>query len=349
MRQNGIRRVTLQDIANETGYSVNTVSHALRGMSDIADDTAERIREVARAMGYAPNQLASSLRSGRTRTLALIIGNMSNPFYGIMADTIQDAAAARNYSLLIMCSREQAQLELNLVETALAHRVDGILLFPTNESLPTIERLITLKIPFVLMSRALDSVGSDCVISDEVLGAKLATQHLIDQGRRKLGYFAHQRIVYCYERRLAGFIQACDEAGIPEADRRCFVYSEEGSGRRLGDDWIATTGRLLTRWREEGVDGIFVFCDDEAWHVQSTIQQTPELQGWNVGIVGFDNIQGTQHFPFNLCSVDCGFQEMARQGVELIRARIHGDARPPQTVINPVRLVCRGSCGSREE
>ena len=109
-------------------------------------------------------------------------------------------------------------------------------------------------------------------------------------------------------------------------------------------DWHASMTQQLVRWREEGVDGLLVFCDEEAWHVQSVLQQTPALLGWDVSIVSFDNIQGTQHFPFGLCSVDCNFSEMARQAIDLLRARIHGDDQPPQNVICPVQLVCRSSC-----
>ena len=108
--------------------------------------------------------------------------------------------------------------------------------------------------------------------------------------------------------------------------------------------WHASMTNRLLRWREEGVDGLFVFCDEEAWHVQSVLQQTPLLQDWDVGIVSFDNIQGVQHFPADLCSVECNFAEMARQAIDLLRDRIHGDDRPPQSVVCPVRLVCRGSC-----
>ena len=186
-QSNGIRRVTLQDIARETGYSINTVSHALRNKDDIARETRERIQRVAQDMGYMGNQIASSLRSGRTRTLAVILGNMSNPFYGIMADTIQDVAAARDYSLQIMCSRERAELEQRLVESAVSRRVDGILLFPTNDSLPTVKRLQALGIPFVLMSRTLGDGIADSVTSDEVQGAYLAAAHLIEHGHRALG------------------------------------------------------------------------------------------------------------------------------------------------------------------
>lgn len=343
-RSNGIQRVTMQDIARQTGYSINTVSHALRNKDDIARETRERIQRVAREMGYMGNQIASSLRSGRTRTLAVILGNMSNPFYGIMTDTIQDAAAARDYSLLIMCSRDRPDLEEQMVETAVGRQVDGILLFPTNESLRTVERLNALRIPFVLMSRALGEGIADSVTSDESQGGYLAVSHLIQQGRRNLAYLSNQRIVYSYEKRLEGFNRACDEAGIPLEDRHTYIHFDPLREQVSVLDWHASVTNRLLRWREEGVDGLFVFCDEEAWHVQSVLQQTPALQDWNVGIVSFDNIQGTQHFPANLCSVDCNFSEMARQGIELLRARIHGDDYPARSVVCPVRLVCRGSC-----
>ena len=343
-RSKSTQRVTMQDIARQTGYSINTVSHALRNKDDIARETRERIQQVAREMGYAPNQLASSLRSGRTRVLAVILGNMSNPFYGIMADSIQDAATVRDYNLLMMCSRDRPELEAQMVEAAVARRVDGILLFPTNESLHTIERLQALGIPFVLMSRALGDGIADSVTSDEVQGARLAVSHLIQNGRRNLAYLSHLRIVYSYEKRLEGFTLACDEAGIPQDDRHYYIHFDPARGEPPVLDWHASMTNKLLRWREEGVDGLFVFCDEEAWHVQSVLEQTPALQDWDVGIVSFDNIQGVQHFPANLCSVDCDFSEMARKGIDLLRDRIHGDDRPPQSIVCPVRLVCRGSC-----
>ncbi|MBE5808176.1 MAG: LacI family transcriptional regulator [Clostridiales bacterium] len=340
-RTTGTKRVTMQDIARKTGYSINTVSHALRNKDDIARDTRDLIQKTAHEMGYMGNQIASSLRSGRTHTLAVILGNMSNPFYGIMADTIQDAAAARGYSLLIMCSRDQAEPERRMVEAAVARRADGILLFPTAQSLGTIERLRAIGVPLVLMSRTLGDGIADSVTADDDGGAFQATSHLIEHGRRRLAYLAQHRIVYGHDARLNGFMRACDAAGLPREDRRAYVYSDEAA---LHPDWHATLTDRLLRWQSEGVDGLFVFCDEQAWHVQAVIKQTPALRDWKPGIASFDNIQGTQYFPADLCSVDCGFAEMARQGLELLRARIHGDDRPPVNITCPVKLVCRGSC-----
>ena len=126
------KRVTLQDVARATGYTANTVSRALKNKPDISAETSKRIQDAARRMGYVRNAMACSLRSGHTRTLGVIVGGMSNPYYGRMTDSIQDAAAEEGYSLLIFCSRDDPELEYQLIETAISRQVDGILLFPAH-------------------------------------------------------------------------------------------------------------------------------------------------------------------------------------------------------------------------
>ena len=99
------RPVTLADIARATGLSVNTVSRALKNKDDISRETCKRVQQVAHEMGYVRNYLASSLRSGRTRTLAMIMGSIINPFYAILADLIQREAVSLGYSLMILSSQ----------------------------------------------------------------------------------------------------------------------------------------------------------------------------------------------------------------------------------------------------
>ena len=178
------KRVTLQDVARATGYTANTVSRALKNKPDISAETSKKIQDAARRMGYVRNAMACSLRSGHTRTLGVIVGGMSNPYYGRMTDSIQDAAAEEGYSLLIFCSRDDPELEYQLIETAISRQVDGILLFPCRGSQRTIERLKAVGIPYVLMARYLKEGQDDCVICDEEKGAYLATKHLLDAGRR---------------------------------------------------------------------------------------------------------------------------------------------------------------------
>ena len=333
------KRVTLQDIAISTGYSVNTVSHALRNKEDISRETCRKIQQAARDMGYMGNELASSLRSGQTNTIAVIMGNLSNPFYSILTDIIQIQAAQNDYRLLIMCSRDQARQEMELAEAAVARRADGILLFPTEDSGKTVERLCQMNIPFVLMFRALENLRADSVVCDEEEGGYLAARHLLDSGCRKLAYLARHRIVYSYQKRLDGFLRACREAGLGE-DEALFYCGQADPATT----WQAKTTQTLISWREKGVDGIFVFCDVEAWQVQFLLQQAPELRDWDVGVVGFDNIQGVHIFPGALCSVDYDFEGAVRKALDMLYAQIRGETLPERTLVCPVRMVCRGSC-----
>ena len=339
------RPVTLQDIARETGYSVNTVSHALRNMSDISRETASLIRETAQAMGYTGNQVASSLRSGRTHLLAVILGGMSNPFYGIMADLLQDEAQAAGYSLIILCSRDDPALEAKQVEQAIARRVDGIILFPTGESARTIERLRDARMPFVLMSRYLEEGATDSVVCDEAEGAYLATKHLIGAGHRRLAYISSSAVVFSSESRIRGFLRACDECGIAPGDREILTSNGSILIGHHADDWQRRLADDLRGLKRRGFDGLFIFCDVEAWHALDVMQRTDDLDPRDFGIVSFDNVEGALHFPVALCSVDCGFERMARSCMELLRARIARDTCPPRTVVCPVSLLCRGSCG----
>ena len=338
------RRVTLHDIANETGYSINTVSHALRNMTDISPATRERFQQVARDMGYMGNQIASSLRSGRTKTIAVVLGNLTNPYYSIMADHIQTAADLRGYSLMITCSREDPAQELAQAESAIARRVDGILLFPTNESTATIERLRALRFPFVLMSRSLGLDTADSVVTDEETGAYLAARHILEHGCRNPLYISRQYIVYSYEKRLAGFIRACEEYGIPQERRHIFLSIPRDATDPSSRDWQASTRTALQAYRDQGVDGIFAFCDSEAWQLQTMIQEDDALRGWRYAMVGFDNIQKAQQYPSPLCSIDCSYSEMALEAIDLLRSRIHGDTSAPKTIVCPVQLACRESC-----
>ncbi len=325
------KRVTLHDLAQRTGYTVNTVSRALKDKSDISQATREYIQNVANEMGYIRNVMASSLRSGRTKTLGVILGGMSNPYYGVMADAIQNAATEHGYSLLIQCSRDNPALELQAAEAAISRQVDGILLFPSNRVELTIDRMRTVGMPFVLMARQPDSGIADSVLCDEEQGAYLATRHLIEAGRRKLAFLSSFDVVFSSPHRRNGFERACKESGV-----ECF------SAICSGNEEIF---HQLLEWKAIGVDGLFVFCDVEAWNVINLLEKNGMQTPADMAITSFDNIQGTLPFPSPLCSIDYNLDGMAQKGIELLRRRIHGDDSPAQTVIFQPHVVCRGSCG----
>ena len=101
---------------------------------------------------------------------------------------------------------------------------------------------------------------------------------------------------------------------------------------------------LLPRLKREGVEGLFIFCDIEAWRIMASLQRSYQLNLDDFKMVSMDNIDSALPSPIPLCSVDCSLETIARRGIELLRDRIQGDDRPPKTIVCPVTLMCRNSC-----
>ncbi|MBR3109087.1 MAG: LacI family DNA-binding transcriptional regulator [Clostridia bacterium] len=326
-------RVTLQDIADVTGFTVNTVSRALKNKDDISRETCERIQQVAREMGYVRNYIASSLRSGRTKTIAMISGSMINPYYAILCDLIQREAVRLGYGLMILCSQDDPETEIRVVEMAISRQVDGVLITPCSFESPALGLLRSSRLPFVLLSRYLEGEKDDCVFCDDRQGGYLAGQHLIGQGHRNLAMISFRHVVFSTRKRFEGFQQACLDASIPAGN---IHYAEPEN-----DEMIL---RQVTEWINQGVTGLFSFCDVEAWCLITMLENSGLRVDNRLSIIGFDNILGYLNFPKPICSIECHLQDEACTAIDLLRKRIHDPSLPPQQVMLPVSLVCRNTC-----
>ena len=324
------RPVTLSDIAKATGYTVNTVSRALKNKDDIGEETRQYIQRVAREMGYVRNYLASSLRSGRTRTLAMIAGSMTNPFYAILADLIQQEAVRLGYSLIILCSQDDPATELQAVEMAISRQADGVLITPCAFDSPALSSLRNSGIPFVLLSRYQEGTQDDCVYCNDEEGGYLAGKHLIEAGHRKLAMLTYHQVVFSSRERFSGFRRACQEAGLPDENVYYACLGEQGAVLEQLKSWVA-----------QGVTGLFSFCDVEAWNSITLLESAGFRVPEDLTVVGFDNILGYIRFPKPISSVDCHLKEEACAAIDLIRKRIHDPSLPPQQVCLPVALVRR--------
>lgn len=328
-------RVTLEDVAKATGFTTNTVSRALKNKPDISAETCARIQRVAREMGYVRNYIASSLRSGRTKTIALIAGSMVNPFYAVLGDLIQQEAVRLGYSLMILCSRDNPEMERSMVEMAVSRQADGILIVPWAADAPALDVLRESGVPYVLLNRQVNNDRDDCILCDEEQGGYLAAKHLIEHGHRKIAMLSHLDVVHATQARRRGFLRACREAGLAEEDSAFAVAG--------GRDALLSQ---LLEWKARGFTGLFSFCDDEAWEEITLMERAGLRVPEDFAIVGFDNILGFLNFPRPICSVDSCLQQEAFHAVDMLRNRIHDPSLPPQRIVLPVSLVCRGSCGA---
>ena len=307
--------VKLKDIAESTGYSVNTVSHALNDKDDISEATKKLIRDKANELGYIKNSAAGSLRSKKTKTIAAIVGDISNPFFGILVREIESFAKLRNYNTFIINSEEDPILEDAAVRSALEKNVDGIILCPTQKSENSIHLLRKLKFPFVLTGRIFNNIDCDYVVADDEKGGYIATKHLIEKGHRNILFLNGPEFIYSARLRQRGYESALAE------------YKIEYNPDLVKE--VSITGNFsyfVKQISENGLDfsAVFAFSDMVAWEIIYTLKQF-EYDVDKLDFVGFDNIQSNLLVPYPLTSVNYDKQKMARLAVEILLNRINGN------------------------
>jgi LacI family transcriptional regulator len=218
--------VTIQDVAARAGVSAMTVSRVINHQPRVAAATRARVLQAIDELGYVPNALARGLLQGRTRTIALIVSDISNPFFTQIARGVEDVAHRSGYAVILGNSDESTDKERVYINAMLSNRVDGLLIAPAGrESAKTLDLLSRRGTKFVLIDRELEGIGVDTVVGDSIGGARTLTEHLIQLGHRRIGLVAGPQGVSTARDRLQGYEAALRSHGI-EPDRCLVVESD---------------------------------------------------------------------------------------------------------------------------
>lgn len=331
---------TLQDVADRTGYSINTVSRALKDLPIVTEKTRRVIQDTAREMGYVPNRAARALRYGRSHTIAYITGSLLNPYFAMQHACIHQTALDNGYTATVFSSHENADSELKSIRAALEFGVDGIILVPTQQSEASLDLLENSRVPFVLLARRFDHRDADSVVCDEEAGGRLAARHLLEQGHHAFAYVCDRGVIRDINLRRIGFENELRDAGL---QNRLFLIPPEGdSDERLRARFVAK--ELARLHREEGVTGVAAFCDMTLRYILAELHGADPALESALSYVAFDNIDDFLPFPLPLCSVSADYQAMCAEAVLTLIRRIGGDTSPTRHAVYPVRLTCRGSC-----
>ena len=316
--------VTLKDIARRTGYSINTVSRALRGKEDIAEETRKKINRIATEMGHVSNTLAASLRLGYTKTIAVILGDISNPHFAIMMKEVEAHAREYGYTSILFNTNEEEEKELEAIRAALNKNVDGIILCPSQKSEASLAYLKKTGVPFVLIGRH----EADCsyVVCNDELGGYQATQALLAAGHRDILLLHGAMYISSARERLAGYRRAFAEAEIPV---------REGLIREVPVTASGCEGLLRQLERENlRFTAIFAFSDMLAWEAWSCLRKRGLRVPEDCSLVGFDHIQSRLSLPFSLTSVSSHKGRMSTEAVEILVRQMNGGTKREQTVID---------------
>ncbi len=326
-----MRNIKLRDIAEKTGYSVNTVSHALHDKPDISEKTKEHICKVAKDMGYIVNSSAAALRNGRSRSIAIIVGDISNPHFSIMIKEMESVLRKHTYNAIIINTDENEKLEKQAIMSAVSKNVDGIILCPVQQTKNNIEYLISLNIPYVLIGRRFEDIASNYVICDDIHGGYAAAEHLISLGHKNILFINAPEYISSSRERFAGI----NEAMKAHSGKGCTLCTETVSPANSDKE---ISGILK---KHPHCTAIICFSDIIAMQVCYFLGSIGKSVPNDVSVIGFDNIASKYYLPLMITSVTSSKTKMSAKAVDVLFGELDGKNNSPMQLILPTKIVER--------
>ncbi len=331
----GVSRITLKDIAEACNYTVNTVSRALRDDPRLPEATRAKIRQEALRLGYIRNSLASTLRSGKSGNVAVIVNDIHNLHFCNMLSRIDVELRRAGYNMMVLCMQLNEELGEQLIHSAISQSVDGILYFPYMNNRSHIEYMEKNHVPFVLLDRRIQGTVTDNARCDDVRGGEIAGEHLARLGHRRFLFLSGVDQSSSQIDRLDGFRRAMKACGIPESGVR--IVPGDTVEEALAEGRI---GELLFPM---DYTAIISFRDEVSYPVMLALGERGVAIPGDVSIVSFDHLRGEIPYLPRLTSIYADNDYVAAQGVRLLLNRIGSRDLPPQITVLPVRLYDEGT------
>ncbi|QHL88537.1 substrate-binding domain-containing protein [Nibribacter ruber] len=333
-------RTTIHDIAKALNTSAATVSRALNDHPSISEATKVMVRVTAKQLNYQQNRMASSLRSGKSMVIGVIIPSAEISFFGSVIHGIEEVAKARGYNVLLFQSNERYQQEVQGIQTLLQSNVDGIIASIAKETTHYSHFLEAKRrnTPLILFDRAIEDLGVSTVVIDDYKGAYMATEHLVEQGYRRIAHIAGPSHIKIFHERLRGYVDALS-ANKLVVDEDLIVYGKVSidSGRERMNQLLQLD--LMP-------DAVFAVEDFTALGALQAIKETEFHQPGQIGLVGFANEAFSAYITPSLTTVDQQTNIMGREAAQLLLNAITGNANTetlPQKIVLDPKLVVRDS------
>ncbi|MEU7614992.1 LacI family DNA-binding transcriptional regulator [Micromonospora rifamycinica] len=302
------KRVTLRDVAGLTGVHVSTVSRVLRGDDvRVSPATATRIVDAAKQLGFHRDRWAASLRSGKTGVIGVLVPRITDIVLATVFEGIDAAAAAAGYQAVVSSSWDDDEARALRIQRLIGERVDGLIIGDARRNDPMLARLTADGVPFVLVSRA--SRGFPSVTGRDRLGGRLAAEHLIDVGCRRLAVIAGPGHASTAADRVTGFLAAAKARGVPVDPRRVAPSTFDVAGGASAMAELLAAGQP---------DGVFAVNDFAAIGAMGTLRDHGLRVGRQVAVVGYNDIDVDAQLLVPLTSIRTPLRDMGSQALHAL-------------------------------
>ena len=330
---------TINDVAKLAGVSKSSVSRVINGnFEHMANETRDKILSAMKELDYTPNSLAQSLKKKTTKTIGIILSDISNPFWSEVLKGVQNECMRMGYGLMVSSSGEDEIIEKENILTLRNKQVDGLVINTTGRNTELFNNLVEEKYPFVLLDRSSDVSNIDTVIVNNILGAKMSIQHLVDQGHRRIGILLYPpgnkspRID-----RLQGYKECLQLNGIEiDDDLIKICENKTGSGVAATKELLSLTNYPTAIFSTNTILNLEVIMG-----VKKVGLKVPE----DVSVIGYDDYPWVPLLDPPLTTVSQPAYELGVKSTELLIKKMKRKRQPkPQTIQLEPELMIRRSC-----
>ena len=321
------KRPSLKDVAILAGTSTATASRAISGRGYVSAETRRRVLAAVEELSYQPNLQARALRQRSSSTIGLVIPNLLNAYYTTLADSLSQLLYAKGYHLLLASTRDDPEVEQNILSDMVGRVVDGLLWVPASASLELTGYLLGQHTPTVAIVRRVPHDMLDAIVFEDYAGSQAAMRHLISLGHERIGYIGGDTRYSSNFDRWQGFLNALQDHGLPADD--CLV--------KLGSTWSEwgekATSELLNQ--EEPPTAIFVASNAIIPGVLKALRQHAVQLPEDMSLVCFDDLDWFSYSLPPITAVTTNHLRFAEAAVDLLMNRIH----TPKVAGEPSALV----------
>ncbi|GHK01152.1 LacI family DNA-binding transcriptional regulator [Streptomyces sp. NPDC003753] len=354
--QGGRRRPTVADVAREAGVSVATAGRALGDYGRVGDALRDQVRAAAARLGYSPNGVARSMRSGGTRTIGFIGVDISNPYFATAMRGICDVAREEGYEAILANSDDRMDAERAAVKVFLEKQIEGLVVAPNAViDVAHLRRAQDLGVPVVLLDRHSSALDADSVVIDNEGAAQEAVEHLLELGHRRIGMLLYvdpdespELVISGSGRltvrgaarpsidRIRGYLAALDAYGAASSREliRCSVIGDAAEFEKEAHALLSLP---------EPPTAVFAADNVATQGLFTAVRQRGLALPGDISLVGFDDLDWTTLVDPPLTVVGQSPMDMGRTAAERLFARIKGDDSPGERIVLPTRLLVRSS------
>lgn len=329
------KRVTIKDVARETGLALSTVSNALAGKPLVKPETREYVAETARRLGYRTSVVARSLRTQRSYTIGVLIEDVANPSTSAFVRGVEDGVNRAGYNLLLADTDSDIERQVSAMQALVDHEVDGIVMISQHLMDERIRKILYGGTPIVLVQRCEPGLELDYVGADNSDGIHEAMRYVRSLGHERIGYLTGPLVSSSARERLAAFRDASRELGLPVTDELIYQgrYSLE-AGLEAAGFFSGMRQRPTCVLASNDMSAIGL--------IQGLGERGLEVPK-NVSIVGLDDIELARIKAIDLTTIRLEKRAIGAEAARLLMRRVEDPNAPVTSIILPTRLIVRGT------